>query len=81
LVADGIQTAALSIRQSLTVDDLADTIFPYLTTVERLKLAALGFAKDTAKLSCCAVQDGVRASTCAENSARRQMGAQQRRPR
>ena len=52
--ADSIQTATLAIRQSLTVDELADTIFPYLTTVEGLKLAALGFAKDIAKLSCCA---------------------------
>jgi len=52
--ADSIQTAALAIRQGLTVDELADTIFPYLTTVEGLKLAALGFTKDVAKLSCCA---------------------------
>jgi mercury(II) reductase len=52
--ADSIQTAALAIRQGLTVDDLADTIFPYLTTVEGLKLAALSFRKDVAKLSCCA---------------------------
>jgi pyruvate/2-oxoglutarate dehydrogenase complex dihydrolipoamide dehydrogenase (E3) component len=52
--ADSIQTAALAIRQGLTITDLADTIFPYLTTVEGLKLAALSFSKDTAKLSCCA---------------------------
>jgi mercury(II) reductase len=52
--ADSIQTATLAIRQRLTVEDLADTIFPYLTTVEGLKLAALSFAKDVAKLSCCA---------------------------
>ncbi len=52
--ADSIQTAALAIRQGLTVDDLADLIFPYLTTVEGLKLAALAFRKDVAKLSCCA---------------------------
>ncbi|MER8472815.1 bifunctional organomercurial lyase/mercury(II) reductase MerBA [Mesorhizobium sp. M1328] len=52
--ADSIQTAALAIRQGLTVEDLADTIFPYLTTVEGLKLAALSFDKDVAKLSCCA---------------------------
>ncbi|KUM25588.1 pyridine nucleotide-disulfide oxidoreductase [Mesorhizobium loti] len=52
--ADSIQTAALAIRQGMTVDDLADTIFPYLTTVESLKLAALSFGKDVAKLSCCA---------------------------
>jgi len=29
-------------------------IFPYLTTVEGLKLAALAFSKDVNKLSCCA---------------------------
>ena len=52
--ADSTQTAALAIRQGLTSDDLADTIFPYLTTVEGLKLAALSFGKDVAKLSCCA---------------------------
>jgi mercury(II) reductase len=52
--ADSIQTAALAIRQGLTIDDLADMIFPYLTTVEGLKLAALAFGKDVAKLSCCA---------------------------
>jgi mercury(II) reductase len=52
--ADSIQTAALAIRQGLTVDDLADTNFPYLTTVEGLKLAALAFGKDVTKLSCCA---------------------------
>jgi mercury(II) reductase len=52
--ADSIQTAGLAIRQGLTVNDLADAIFPYMTTVEGLKLAALAFDKDVAKLSCCA---------------------------
>lgn len=52
--SDSIQTAALAIRQGLTIDDLAEMIFPYLTTVEGLKLAALAFEKDVAKLSCCA---------------------------
>ena len=51
---DSIQTAALAIAQHLTVDDLAQMIFPYLTTVEGLKLAAQAFDKDVAKLSCCA---------------------------
>jgi hypothetical protein len=51
---DSIQTAALAIRQGLTTDDLTEAIFPYLTTVEGLRLAALGFEKDIAKLSCCA---------------------------
>ena len=46
--------AALAIRQGLTADDLAETIFPYLTAVEGLKLAALAFGTDAAKLSCCA---------------------------
>ncbi len=52
--SDSIQTAALAIKQGLTVRDLADMIFPYLTTVEGLKLAALAFEKDVSKLSCCA---------------------------
>jgi mercury(II) reductase len=52
--ADSIQTAALAIKTGLTVDELADTIFPFLTTVEGLKLAAQAFAKDVALLSCCA---------------------------
>lgn len=52
--ADSIQTMALAIRFGMTVRDLAGTIFPYLTTVEGLKLAAQGFDKDVAKLSCCA---------------------------
>lgn len=51
---DSIQTAVLAIKHGLTVADLAETIFPYLTTVEGLKLAALGFTKDISKLSCCA---------------------------
>lgn len=52
--SDSIQTATLAIRHGLTIDDLAEAIFPYLTTVEGLKLAALAFDKDVAKLSCCA---------------------------
>jgi mercuric reductase len=52
--SDSIQTAALAIRHGLTIDDLAEAIFPYLTTVEGLKLAALGFERDVTKLSCCA---------------------------
>ncbi|WP_315986550.1 mercury(II) reductase [Microvirga sp. Mcv34] len=52
--ADSIQTAAMTIRGGLTIDDLAEAIFPYLTTVEGLKLAAQTFDKDVKKLSCCA---------------------------
>jgi mercury(II) reductase len=52
--ADSIQTAALAIKHDLSVTDLSETIFPYLTTVEGLKLAAQTFDKDVTKLSCCA---------------------------
>ncbi len=52
--ADSIQTAAIAISQGMTYDDLAQMIFPYLTTVEGLKLTAQTFDKDVAKLSCCA---------------------------
>ena len=51
---DSIQTAALAIGMRPHVRRLAEAIFPYLTTVEGLKLAALAFDKDVAKLSCCA---------------------------
>ena len=51
---DSIQTAALAIKAGMTVEQLGETIFPYLTTVEGLKLAALGFTKDVHRLSCCA---------------------------
>jgi mercuric reductase len=52
--ADSIQTATMAIRCGLTIDDLSELIFPYLTTVEGLKLAALAFDKNVKKLSCCA---------------------------
>jgi mercuric reductase len=52
--ADSIQTAALAIKCGFTVQQLSESIFPYLTTVEGLKLAAQSFAVDVAKLSCCA---------------------------
>lgn len=51
---DSIQTAVLAVKHGLTVADLGATIFPYLTTVEGLKLAALSFSKEVGKLSCCA---------------------------
>lgn len=49
-----IQTAALAIRHRMTVQELADQLFPYLTMVEGLKLAAQTFSKDVKLLSCCA---------------------------
>lgn len=53
-----IQTAALAVRfgmeHGFTVRDLTEMLFPYLVQVEGIKLAALTFNKDVAKLSCCA---------------------------
>ncbi|MGH8831770.1 MAG: mercury(II) reductase, partial [Polaromonas sp.] len=49
-----IQTAALAIRARMTVQELAGQLFPYLTMVEGLKLAAQTFNKDVKQLSCCA---------------------------
>lgn len=49
-----IQTAAIAIRARMTVQDLANQLFPYLTMVEGLKLAAQTFSKDVSQLSCCA---------------------------
>ena len=49
-----IQSAALAIHNHMTVDDLADQLFPYLTMVEGLKLCAQTFSKDIKELSCCA---------------------------
>jgi len=51
---DVIQSAALAIRTGMTVHALAEQLFPYLTMVEGLKLAALAFTKDVSRLSCCA---------------------------
>ena len=57
LAAEGgeiIQTVALALRAHFTIHDLADQLFPYLTMVEGLKLAAQTFTKDVKQLSCCA---------------------------
>jgi mercuric reductase len=52
--ADSVQTLVMALKAGLTTKSLGETIFPYLTTVEGLKLAAQTFGKDVAKLSCCA---------------------------
>lgn len=49
-----IQTAVLAIRNHMTIQELADQLFPYLTMVEGLKLCAQTFFKDVTQLSCCA---------------------------
>ena len=49
-----IQSAALAISANMSVQQLADQLFPYLTMVEGLKLTAQTFSKDVSQLSCCA---------------------------
>jgi len=49
-----IQSAALAIRNHMTIQQLADQLFPYLTMVEGLKLCAQTFSRDVKQLSCCA---------------------------
>lgn len=51
---DVIYAAQLAVKYGLTVADLLDTLAPYLTMSEGLKLTALTFNKDVNKLSCCA---------------------------
>ncbi|PLR82239.1 mercury(II) reductase [Bacillus canaveralius] len=50
-----IYAATLAVKFGLTVEDLRETLAPYLTMAEGLKLAAITFDKDVSKLSCCAV--------------------------
>jgi len=52
--ADSIQTLALALATGMTAQALGGMIFPYLTTVEGLKLAAQTFDQDVKTLSCCA---------------------------
>ena len=57
LAPDGgelVQTMVLALKAGMATEDLANTIFPYLTGVEGLKLAAQTFDKDVSTLSCCA---------------------------
>lgn len=49
-----IYAASLAVKFGLTIEDLTETLAPYLTMAEGLKLAALTFDKDISKLSCCA---------------------------
>ncbi len=49
-----IQLLSMAIKYGITVKDLAESFFPYLTLSEGIKLAAITFGKDISKLSCCA---------------------------
>jgi len=49
-----IQQLSIAIKYGITVNELAESMYPYLTLGEGIKLAAITFGKDVAKLSCCA---------------------------
>lgn len=49
-----IMEPTLAVRFRLTVEDLVQTLHPYLTLGEGVKLCAQTFTKDVLKLSCCA---------------------------
>ncbi|CDT10509.1 putative mercury(II) reductase [Sphingobacterium sp. PM2-P1-29] len=49
-----IQQLSMSIKYGITVRELAESFYPYLTLGEGIKLAAITFGKDVSKLSCCA---------------------------
>lgn len=51
---DVIYAAQLAVKFGLRIEDLTDTLAPYLTMAEGLKLTALTFDQDVNKLSCCA---------------------------
>ena len=45
---------SMAIQHGITIQELADNLYPYLTLGEAIKLAAITFGKDVSKLSCCA---------------------------
>ncbi len=49
-----VQQLSMAIKYGITIKDLAESFYPYLTLGEGIKLAALTFNKDISKLSCCA---------------------------
>lgn len=53
-IGEVIYAGTLVVKFGLTVEELNDTLAPYLTMAEGIKLASLTFDKDADKLSCCA---------------------------
>lgn len=49
---DSIQTVVMALKAGLTAEELADSLFPYLTAVEGVKLAAQEFTEDVKTRSC-----------------------------
>ena len=50
-----IGQATLMVKFGMTIDDVIDTVYPFPTLSEELKLTALSFYKDVDKLSCCSI--------------------------
>ena len=51
---DAIDAATLAVKFHITVADLVETMAPYLTMAEGIKLAAQTCGRDVNRLSCCA---------------------------
>lgn len=52
--AELLGEATVAVRLGLTIQDVTDTLHPYLTWVEGFRLAVQAFQTDVSKLSCCA---------------------------
>ena len=50
-----VMQVSLAIKYGIKIEELTNSLFPYLTLSERVKLAAITFRKDVKELSCCAV--------------------------
>ncbi len=50
-----VMQVSLAIKYGIKAEELANSLFPYLTLSEGVKLAAITFHKDVKELSCCAV--------------------------
>ena len=50
-----VMQASLAIKYGISVSEIADSLHPYLTLSEGIKLAAITFHKSVDELSCCAV--------------------------
>ena len=53
--SDMISEATLAVKFGLTIDDIIDTIHPFPTLNEALKLASISFYSDISKMSCCTI--------------------------
>lgn len=49
-----IELLGMAIQHKTTIKELAESLYPYLTLGEGIKLAAITFGKEVEKLSCCA---------------------------